>query len=59
MSQVMVMTGQACPEAAILMALRDYVRLTRRQSVLALRGQVDITDDWRALRGEEVSRDGV
>jgi hypothetical protein len=47
---LMQITGEASPVAAIRQALDDYLASTRKQKLLALRGQVQIEDNWRQLR---------
>lgn len=49
-ADLMKATGRKSPVDAIRHALDDYLRQVRLQKVLALRGQVDVADDWRALR---------
>lgn len=49
-NQLMQITGEHNPVAAIRLALQDYLRLARKQQVLALRGQVQVDDNWQALR---------
>lgn len=39
---------------AVRVALSEYLRLKRKQELLALRGQLDITDNWQALRELEL-----
>lgn len=48
--EVMKLTGQKTPVAAIREALDRYRRLEAKRRVLALRGNVAIEDDWRRLR---------
>jgi len=54
---LMQITGQPSPVSAIRHALEDYLRQSRKKQVLALRGQVQIDDNWRELRAIEVDRD--
>ena len=35
---------------AIRIALREYLRQQRKQQVLALRGKLEVEDNWQALR---------
>ena len=51
---LMQATGQTSAVAAIRQALDDYLRQARKKKVLALRGQVQIEDNWRDLRALEV-----
>jgi hypothetical protein len=46
----MQITGEASPVAAIRQALNDYLARMRKQKLLALRGQVQVEDNWRQLR---------
>jgi Arc/MetJ family transcription regulator len=43
-------TGEKSAVDAIRKALQDYLRMSRKQRVLALRGQVQVEDNWRQLR---------
>ena len=43
-------TGEKSAVDAIRKALQEYVRMSRKQRVLALRGQVQLEDNWRQLR---------
>ncbi len=54
---LMRITGQSSPVAAIRHALDDYLRQRRKRKVLALRGQIQIDDNWRELRGLEIDGD--
>lgn len=51
---LMQATGQSSAVAAIRQALDDYLRQARKKKVLALRGRVQIEDNWRDLRALEV-----
>ena len=53
----MQITGQNSAVTAIRQALDDYLRQARKKKVLALRGQVQIADNWREMRALEVNRD--
>lgn len=48
--ELMQTTGQKSITAAIRIALDDYLASLRKQKLLALRGQVDVQDNWQALR---------
>ena len=54
---LMQITGQSSAITAIRQALDDYLRQSRKKKVLALRGQVQIADNWRELRALEIDRD--
>jgi hypothetical protein len=51
---LMQATGQSSAVGAIRQALDDYLRQARKKKVLALRGQVQIEDNWRDLRALDV-----
>ena len=51
---LMQATGQTSAVAAIRQALEDYLRQARKTKVLALRGKVQVADNWRHLRALEV-----
>ena len=53
---LMRVTGQSSPVSAIRHALDDYLRQSRKRKVLALRGQIQIDDNWRELRALEIDR---
>ncbi len=48
--ELMQLTGAKSITAAIRIALDDYLAGLRKQKLLALRGQVDVQDNWQALR---------
>lgn len=54
---LMKFTGQSSAVTAIRQALDEYLRQSRKKKVLALRGQVQIADNWRELRALDVDRD--
>ena len=54
---LMQATGQTSAVAAIRQALEAYLEQARKKKVLALRGQVQIEDNWRDLRALEVVKD--
>ena len=39
---------------AVRTALKEYLRMKRKEKVLAMRGKVDIADNWQVLRNCEV-----
>ncbi len=49
-ADLMRSTGQKNPVTAIRQALQEYLAHVRKQKVLALRGQVEVADNWRGLR---------
>ena len=40
---------------AVRMALTEYLRMKRKEKVLAMRGKIDIKDDWQKLRQREIA----
>ena len=48
--QLMQFTGEKTPLLAVRHALKDYLLAVRKQKLLALRGQVQVEDNWRQLR---------
>ena len=49
-SQVVRTTGRSNPLDAIREALQSYLRQEKLKQVIAMRGQIDLQDNWRALR---------
>jgi Arc/MetJ family transcription regulator len=49
-AQVVKSTGQANPLDAIRDALRRYLQQEKLKQVIALRGKLDLEDNWRSLR---------
>ena len=43
-------TGQANPLDAIREALQSYLQQEKLKQVMAMRGKLDLQDNWRALR---------
>jgi len=39
---------------AVRSALKEFIRLQRREELLALRGRLEIGDNWRQLRENEL-----
>lgn len=54
---LMQVTGKSSAVSAIRQALDEYLRQSRKKKVLALRGQVQMADNWRELRALELDRD--
>ena len=50
MTDLMQVTGEKSYTAAIRLALHDYLAGLRKQKLLALRGQVQLEDNWQQLR---------
>ena len=49
-SQVVQTTGCSNPLDAIRAALQSYLQQEKLKQVIAMRGQLDLQDNWRALR---------
>ena len=52
---LMRVTGEKNYAAAIRYALQDYLKQACKQKLLALRGAVQVEDNWRALRKLEIT----
>jgi Arc/MetJ family transcription regulator len=50
MQSVMQATGRSNPLDAVRDALQSYLQEQKLKKVIALRGKVQITDNWRQLR---------
>jgi len=50
---VMNMTNESNRSEAIRVALAAYIKMKNKEKLLALRGQVDIEDNWESLRALE------
>ena len=48
--EAMRLSGRRTRAAAVEAALREYVRLRRKEMLLALPGRMRLEEDWRALR---------
>lgn len=44
------LTAAKTKTEAVRLALQEYIRLKRKEELLALRGQFDIEDNWEQLR---------
>ena len=55
--ELMQVTGQRKAAMAICHALGSYLQQSRAKKVLALRGQIQIADNWRVMRGLELELD--
>ncbi len=40
---------------AVKTAITEYLRIKRREKILAMRGKVDIGDGWQELRQSEIT----
>jgi len=52
---LMRVTGEKNYAAAIRNALQGYLKQARKQKLLALRGMVQVEDNWRDLRKLEIA----
>lgn len=50
---VLIMTKAKSKTEAVRAALTEYLRMKRKEKILAMRGRVDINTDWEKLRQEE------
>lgn len=55
LNEVMKITGVENRSEAIRIALASYLKQQRKNKILALRGNVDIEDNWQQLRELEKS----
>lgn len=53
LAELMRLTRAATKAQAVRDALKELIRLHRKEELLALRGQLDIEDNWRQLRESE------
>jgi len=53
-ADIVKLTGAKTKSEAVRCSLREFVRLKRKEQLLALRGQLDIADDWQSLRALDV-----
>lgn len=49
-SQVLQTTGRSSPLDAIRDALQSYLQQEKLKQVIAMRGKLDLQDNWRELR---------
>ncbi len=54
LADVMQSTGEKNRSEAIRVALSSYLQQQRKNKILALRGKVDIDDNWQKLRELEI-----
>ena len=55
MNKVMSYTGQKNRSEAVRIVLSSFIKDQKKKKILALRGQVDIEDDWDKLRELDTS----
>ncbi len=53
LSDVMLVTGKKNRSEAIRMALQEYLKQQQKKKLLAMRGTVNIDDNWVELRDLE------
>lgn len=53
-TDLMRMTKASTKTEAVRIALNDYIRMRRKQKLLSLRGNLDLSDNWRELRDLEI-----
>jgi Arc/MetJ family transcription regulator len=53
-ADLMRLTQAATKTQAVRDALKEFIRLRRKEELLALRGRLDIEDNWRQLRESEL-----
>lgn len=58
MSEVVRLSGGRTKGQAVEVALSEYVRHRKKQELLALRGGLDLAEDWREVREAEVREAG-
>lgn len=56
--ELMALTRAKTKTEAVRVALTDYVRFKRKEGLLALRGRLEIAEDWRELRARDVEGAG-
>ena len=50
---LMHLTRARTKTEAVRLALREFVRQKRKEQLLALRGKLDLVDNWRELRARD------
>lgn len=53
-AELMHSTQASTKVEAVLSALDEYIRLRRKEELLALQGRLDVEDNWRELRAQEL-----
>lgn len=54
MDEVTSLSGERTKAAAVETALREYVRLRRKELLLSLPGNIRLEENWREFRDPEV-----
>ncbi len=52
--ELMQLTSASSRSKAIQTALSEYIDLKRKKQLLAMRGKLNITDNWQELRQQEL-----
>lgn len=53
LDQIMALTSARSKTEAVRRALTDYIRFKHKDQLLAMRGTIEFSDDWRDLRDLE------
>lgn len=56
-ADLMRLTQATTKTQAVRDALKEYIRLRRKEELLGLRGRLEIQDNWRQLRASELAED--
>ena len=56
-ADLMRFTHATTKTQAVRDALKEYIRLRRKEELLALQGRLEIEDNWRQLRESELKED--
>jgi len=56
---LLAMTRARTKTEAVRTALTEYLQMKRKEKVLAMRGTIDIGDDWQELRQREIGESPV
>lgn len=54
MDEAISLSGERTKAAAVEAALREYVRLRRKELLLSLSGNIRLEENWRELREAEL-----
>ena len=58
-ADLMRLTQATTKTQAVRDALKEFLRLRRKEELLALQGRFEIEDNWRPLRESELEADGA
>lgn len=50
MGEILSLTGASTKIEAVNIALKEYVRLKRKQKLIGLSGKIRLTENWREIR---------